>query len=158
MRQTRPWARLLGVGGLIVEDVDAEITATGELAAIVVAVRGPRREAARCGVCRRRCPGYDLGEGRRRWRALDLGTCPTYREAAAPRVRCRAHGVVVAAGPWARHGAGHTRAVDDTVAWLVTRTATSTAVHRLRVRGGRWARSSRGWAPTRKPSRTASPP
>ncbi len=32
----------------------------------------------------------------------------------------REHGVVVAAVPWARHGAGHTRAFDDTVAWLAT--------------------------------------
>ncbi len=133
MRQTRLWARLLGVGGLIVEDVDAEIAATGEVAALVVAVRVPRREAGRCGVCRRRCSGYDPGEGRRRWRALDLGTCPTYLEAAAPRVRCAAHGVVVAAVPWARHGVGHTRAFDDTVAWLVTHTAKSTAVQLLRV-------------------------
>ena len=78
-------------------------------------------------------PAPDRGEGRRRWRAPDLGTCPTYLEAAAPRVRCRAHGVVVAAVPWARHGAGHTRAFDDTVAWLITHTAKSTAVHLLRV-------------------------
>jgi len=132
VRQTTLWARLLGVGGLIVEDVDAEIGATGEVAAIVVAVRVPRRETGRCGVCQQRGPGYDLGEGRRRGQALALGTCPTDLEAAAPRVRCAAHGVVVA-GPWARHGAGHTRAVDDTVAWLVTPTAQSTAVARRRV-------------------------
>ena len=43
---------------------------------MVVAV-GPRwRERDRCGVCRRRCPGFDLGEGRRRWRALDLELGP----------------------------------------------------------------------------------
>jgi len=33
-------------------------------------------------------PGYDRGEGRRRWRALDLGTVPTWLEADAPRVNC----------------------------------------------------------------------
>ena len=56
------------------------------------------------------------GEGRRRWRALDLGTVQAVVEADAPRVRCPEHGVV--AVPWARHGAGHTRLLDDQIAWL----------------------------------------
>jgi len=85
----------------------------------VVAVRPAWRERRRCGVCRRRCPGYDGGEGRRRWRALDLGTIRCYLEAEAPRVRCRRHGVVVAAVPWARHDSRFTRSFEDQVAWLV---------------------------------------
>jgi len=48
----------------------------------------------------------------------------------APRVSCRRHGVVVAAVPWARHGAGHTYAFDDTVAWLTVR-CSKTAVREL---------------------------
>lgn len=44
-------------------------------------------------------------------------------EADAPRVACPEHGIVVAAVPWARHDAGHTRVFDDTVAWLATRRA-----------------------------------
>ena len=75
-------------------------------------------ERRRCGVCRRRCPGYDEGEGRRRWRALDLGTTRCYLEAEAPRVRCPQHGVVVAAVPWARHDSRFTRSFEDQVAWL----------------------------------------
>ena len=47
--------------GVIVEEVATEEDEDGELAAIVVAVRVPRREAGRCGVCRRRRPGYDQG-------------------------------------------------------------------------------------------------
>ncbi len=39
-----------------------------------------------------------------------------YVEADAPRVSCPQHGVVVAHVPWARHGAGHTRTFDETVA------------------------------------------
>lgn len=46
---------------------------------------------------------------------------PVFIEARTPRVSCREHGVVVAAVPWARHGAGHTKAFDETVAWLATR-------------------------------------
>lgn len=61
---------------------------------------------------------FDLGQGRRRWRALDLGTTPAFVEADAPRVRCRRHGVVVCAVPWARHNARFTRAFDDQTAWL----------------------------------------
>jgi transposase len=39
-----------------------------------VSVRPRYSQRDRCPHCHRRCPGYDLGDGRRRWRALDLGT------------------------------------------------------------------------------------
>jgi transposase len=35
--------------------------------------------------------------------------------------------------PWARHGAGHTRAFDDQVAWLVTQCSKSAVVELMRV-------------------------
>jgi len=54
-------------------------------------------------------------------------------EADAPRVSCRDHGVVVAQVPWARHGAGHTRAFDDQVAWLVTHTSKTAVVELMRI-------------------------
>ena len=69
MRGIRVWARLLGLQRTVVEDVRSGIE--GE---VIVSVRPSWRERDRCGVCRRRCPGYYLGEGRRRWRALDLAT------------------------------------------------------------------------------------
>jgi transposase len=43
------------------------------------------------------------------------------------------HGPTVAQVPWARHGAGHTRDFDDTVAWLVTHTPKSTVSELLRI-------------------------
>lgn len=113
MRQARLWAQLLGVERAVVEEVKLD-----ESGALVVAVRPGWRERRRCGICRRRCPGYDEGEGRRRWRALDLGTTRCYLEAEAPRVRCRRHGVIVAAVPWARHDSRFTRSFEDQVAWL----------------------------------------
>jgi transposase len=76
---------------------------------------------------------HDRGEGRRRWRALDLGTVPTWLEADAPRVNCPEHGVVVASVPWARHGAGHTRGFDDMAAWLATHCAKSAVEELMRV-------------------------
>jgi transposase len=48
-------------------------------------------------------------------------------------VRYLEHGVVVAAVPWARHGAGYTRSFEDAAAWLVTRTSKSAVVQLLRV-------------------------
>ncbi len=56
-----------------------------------------------------------------------------YLEADAPRVCCPQHGVVVAAVPWARHGAGHTRAFDDTAAWLAVHTSKQAVGELLRV-------------------------
>ena len=123
MRTTRIWAQLLGVAGTTIAGV--WLTDEREL---VVSVRPDRRHRGRCGVCGRRSPGYDAGDGRRRWRALDLGSTLTYLEADAPRVRCKAHGVVVAQVPWADHGARFTRSFDDQVAWLAvecSRTAVS---------------------------------
>jgi len=58
---------------------------------------------------------------------------PTYIEAEVPRVRCKDHGVVVCSVPWARHGAGHTRAFDDTAAWLATRTSKTAVTALLRI-------------------------
>ncbi len=64
---------------------------------------------------------------------MDAGTTRVYIQADAPRVTCPDHGVTVAAVPWARHGAGHTRAFDDQVAWLVTQCSKSAVVELMRV-------------------------
>jgi transposase len=126
VRNGRVWARLLGVENATVERVEFDEDAQ----LLVVHVRPSRRRRLRCGMCGHRCPGYDQGEGRRRWRALDLGTIRAELEADAPRVSCGEHGVVVAEVPWARHGAGHTRYFDDQVAWLAV-TTSKTAVTKL---------------------------
>jgi transposase len=100
---------------------------------VVVSVRPKARWAGRCGVCGRRCPGYDRGRGLRWWRTFDVGLRMAFVEAPAPRVRCGVHGVVVAAVPWARHDAGHTRGFDDQVAWFATRISKSAAAKLLRT-------------------------
>jgi transposase len=71
-------------------------------------------------MCGRRCPAYDHGDGRRRWRALDIGTLKAHLKADTPQVRCTNHRVVVGQVSRARHGAGQTYAFDDTAAWLAT--------------------------------------
>ena len=93
---------------------------------IVVSVCPRKDPKQRCGLCQRRCPRYDHGEGRRHWRGPDLGLLRSFLEGDAPRVTCREPGVVVASVPWARHGARHTRVFEDTVAWMATRTSKST--------------------------------
>jgi transposase len=123
VRKSSVWRRLLGVENVVLEDVRLEADDA------VVSVRLYRRQRHLCGWCGRRCSGYDGGEGRRRWRTLDLGPARAFIEAEAPRVRCPEHGVVVARVPWAEHGACSTRAFDDQVAWLAVhsdRTAVST--------------------------------
>src|SRR3954451_3205299 len=102
-------------------------------AQLVVAARPDWRGRDRCGVCRRRSPGADQGAGRRRWRALDVGTTLAYVEAEAPRVRCRRHGVVVCAVPWARHDSRFTRAFEDQVAWLAVNTSKTAVAELMRV-------------------------
>jgi len=128
VRNPSIWAWILGVERTVVETVSVE-----EVGSLVVRVRPRRSERQRCGLCRRRSPGYDRGEGRRRWRCLDLGYVVTYLEAEAPRVRCQEHGVVVAAVPWARHGSGFTRAFEDEAAWLATHCSKSAVAELMRV-------------------------
>jgi len=128
VRATRVWAGLLGLQQAVVEGVWV-----GDEGEIVVAARPGWRERGRCGVCGRRCPRFDLGGGRRRWRALDLGTTLAFVEADAPRVTCRCHGVVVCAVPWARHRSRFTRAFEDQAAWLAVNTSKSAVAQLMRV-------------------------
>jgi len=129
VQSKRVWARVLGVEHTVVEQVEFDEDAD----AIVAAVRPARRQRRRCGICGRRSPGFDQGEGRRRWRALDLGVVRGFLEADAPRVACHQHGVVVARVPWARHDSGFTRAFEDTAAWLAVHTSRVAVAELLRV-------------------------
>jgi len=101
--------------------------------AVVVRVRSRERDALRCGVCGRRSPGYDGGDGVRRWRALDLGTTKAFIEAEAPRVECRRHGVVVVRARWARHESRFTRAFEQQVAWLATHCSKTAVCELMRI-------------------------
>ena len=126
MRGMTLWCRLLGVEHTIVEGIQLLADM------LVVEVRPSARQRFRCPECRRMCAKYDRGQTRR-WRHLDFGAIMVFLEAQAPRVRCKHHGVIVAAVPWARHGAGHTRAFDDQVAWLATKTSKSAACELMRI-------------------------
>ena len=129
MQDSRVWR---GVLGLDSETVIEKIVFDPD--GMVVARVRPRRGApTRCGRCGRRAPRYDRGEGRRRWRALDVGTLRACIEAESPRVNCAEHGPTVAAVRWARHGARHSRQFDQTVAWLARYCAKRTVAFLFRV-------------------------
>lgn len=129
----------MGGPDLVVEDVTVEVesrqkrkeTVTDEV--LVFRVRPKAAQAGRCSRCRAVRPGYDVGGGLRRWRTLDVGTMKTYLEAPVPRVCCPEHGVVVAHVPWARPGAKHTWAFEDTCAWLAAHAAMSVLTVLLRI-------------------------
>jgi len=130
VRNATVWAGMFGVEkSTVIDRVEFE----DESESIVVSVRPGSGAKQRCGLCQRRCPRYDHGEGRRRWRGPDLGLLRSFLEADAPRVSCPEHGVVVASVPWARHGARHTKVFEDTVAWMATRTSKSTLEVLLRI-------------------------
>jgi transposase len=131
LRAVRVWRSVLGVQHTVIEKVELERQDEEEV--LVATVRPTRSRQGRCGRCDRQAPQYDNGEGPRRWRSLDTGTTRVYLQAAAPRVRCPTHGVVVAAVPWARHGSRFTSAFEDTVAWLACHAALSVLAVLLRV-------------------------
>ena len=128
MQDNRVWERACGLIRTVVEGVDVD--EAGD--AIIVSVRPDAKARSRCGRCGRRSPGYDGGDGRRRWRALDVGTTRVFVEADARRVQCRTHGQTVAQVPWARHDVGHTRDFDAMAAWLAVRTSKSATCQLLR--------------------------
>jgi transposase len=129
VRNASVWRALLGVEKTVVEGVEFD----QDQGLLVARVRPTAGARSRCGRCSRRSPGYDGGAGRRRWRTLDLGTVATVLEADAPRVSCPEHGVVVAAVPWARHDAGHTRAFDDQTAWLAVACSKTAVTELMRI-------------------------
>ena len=130
MLSVRVWREMLGVDDrTVIEGVDFD----EEADAVVAHVRPRRAKKRRCGLCGEKAPGLDQGEGRRRWRALDLGQVRAYVEADSPRVDCAEHGPTVAQAPWARHDVGHTRAFDDVVGWLAVHTSKSAVCELLRI-------------------------
>lgn len=132
MRTARVWRRLLGIEHTVIEAVELEEDSAGE-EVLVARVRPTRARRSRCSRCQRRCRGYDRGEGRRRWRTLDVGTVKAFLEADAPGVACPEHGVVVAGVPWARPGARCTTGFEEVCAWLAAHAAGSVVAALLRV-------------------------
>lgn len=120
---------LVGTDKFVFEDayLDAETNA------LVIQAQPTKHEQCRCGLCRRRAKYYDKGQGMRRWRAMDVGTQMAYVEAPVVRVKCKKHGVVTAAVPWARHDTWFCRSFEDTVTWLTVETSHTVVSELMRV-------------------------
>ena len=128
MRGRRIWKLLLGLSRAVIEDAFIEDEA------LVVKVRPKARERGRCPHCRRRCPGYDQGDGAKpkRWRALDFGTTLVYLESPTHRVSCKRQ------SSWSRRCRGRWRpsftvAFEDTAAWLAVNTSKKAVAAWMRI-------------------------
>lgn len=129
MQAVRVIRAVLGLDrATVIEDVDVDLRGT-----VVVTVRARKGTPLRCGRCGREAPGYDQGEGRRRWRGLDVGPLQMVVEADVPRVDCPFCGPTVIAVPWARHNARHTYEFDQQVAWLARYASRSTVAQLMRI-------------------------
>ena len=123
--------KMLGVNGIVVEDVEFE--QTGDSEQMVVHGHVTRYEKHRCPVCGRKCPLYDGGRGKRRWRALDIGnSTKVFIEGEAPRIECRKHGVLVQRIPWARHGSRYTMNFEEMLVWLCLHLSRKTVAEYMR--------------------------
>ena len=60
---------LVGVNNIVVENLDFSANDNE----IVISARPYERDRCRCGICGRKAPRYDCGNGLRRWRAMDIG-------------------------------------------------------------------------------------
>ena len=97
---------IVGVNRMVVENVEIEYPEINPT--LIISVRPTKKDSCRCGICGKKCSGYDQGNGKRRWRSLDIGNSyRVYLESDSPRVWCREHGAVVQMVPWARHGSKH---------------------------------------------------
>ena len=123
---------IAGVKRMVVENVEIENAETNPT--IIIRVRPAKRDSCRCGICGKKCSGYDKGNGRRRWRAMDIGNSfKVYLESDSPRVWCKEHGATVQMVPWARHGSKHTRGFEDTAVWMSLHLSRKAVSEYLRV-------------------------
>ena len=127
MLSQRLLARTLGVDAKSVRVENVDLVDEN----VEIRLRPRIKHRWRCPHCQKRCPGYDPGR-ERRWRALDFGRTKVFVVARVPRVRCFEHGVVVAAVPWARHGARHTLAFEQLAAWCAVEMSSTAAARLLR--------------------------
>jgi transposase len=131
VRVTKLLRGLLGLGHLVV--ICGWQLVPGDRPTLRVTVRLRGRRRARCGRCGQPSPLYDRGDGRRRWRHVDVGFAICEIEADAPRVTCPTHGPTVAEVAWARHGSRFSRAFEDLVVYDAIASNKAVAAHRHQV-------------------------
>src|SRR5664279_5204848 len=63
MRKARVFGQVLGVQGMVIEDVTVQVDPDGDEDVLVVSARPDAGASRRCAQCRLRCPGHDAGVG-----------------------------------------------------------------------------------------------
>lgn len=112
--------KVLNVNHTVIDDVKYY----EDMDSMVFYLHPTKGELCRCGICGKKATYFDAGRGtkaepeKRFWRSLDLGTHKTYLCANTYRVKCKDHGIVTCAFPWARHGSRFTRDFENTITWL----------------------------------------
>ena len=127
MRVTTSFNRMLAIKGATV----ASVTFAPE--GIVVGLRRRKRRLT-CPVCGwSTAASYDRSV--RRWRHVDAGSTKVWLEAEIRRLVCRGScdKVVTEQVEWARHGARHSRDLQDVIGWLAKRCDKDTVRRLLRV-------------------------
>ena len=124
--------RLLKIEKIVIIDIYFETTDKEDM--LIVCAKPPSRDTRRCPICGKRCQGYDSSSKIRRWRSLDFGSQRVFIEAAAPRVKCLEHGVLVAKVPWARHASDYTYDFEMAVTWLALHTTAQDVSEYFRIK------------------------
>ena len=119
---------LTGTSYIVCESIETDAAGT-----INIIAHPDRKSQYRCGICGKKSPGYDNGNGTRKWRCLDTGDAKAYIVAKAPRVCCKKHGVVTAFVPWARHKSRFCSSFEDTVAWLAVNSTKKCVAELMRI-------------------------
>ncbi len=63
---------IAGVNRMVVENVEIENPENNPT--LIISVRPTKRNSCRCGICGKKSSRYDQGNGKRRWRSLDIGS------------------------------------------------------------------------------------
>lgn len=125
--------KLIGVNRVVIESLEIENNLGEEQ--LIIKARPTKFNQCRCGICGKRSPKYDNGDGTRRWRALDFGnSIRVYVESEAIRVECPKHGVTVRQVPWARHDSRYTISFEDSVAWLTLHLSKKAVSEYMRIK------------------------
>lgn len=98
-----------------------------------ISVHPTKGELCRCGICGRKSAYYDNGRGSRLWRGCDWNTNKVFIRADEPRVKCKKHGVVTAAVPWARHRSRFTKEFEELTTWLSLNCSKKTVSQLMRI-------------------------
>lgn len=127
--RTRIFKDLIGCDEVIVDDARID----REKDCLVIKVRPFKVRNNRCPLCHQVCSLYDRGVGVRRWRCSDFGNRTAFVEAAAPRIRCKEHGILVAEVPWAAQNSGFTYCFEERVGWLSVHTSRTAVSELMRI-------------------------